>query len=108
MKSCTSQTPSASRKRVIRTLVSGKYSCLWSLRRSRSAPETMRLSIVACELTISTGAMRKKPPRSASSRAAKTLGESKLGQQYQSIVPSTATNATVCRSPMTPCSAIGG
>ena len=39
--------------------------------------------------------------------AAKTLGESKRGQQYQSIVPSVPTSATVRRSPMTPCSAIG-
>ena len=38
---------------------------------------------------------------------AKTLGESKDGQQYQSIVPSVAVRATVCRSPMIPCSAIG-
>ena len=64
--------------------------------------------MVACELAIATGAMRKKPPRSASSSAPKTLGESKLGQQYQSMVPSTATSATVYRSPITPCSAIGG
>jgi hypothetical protein len=39
--------------------------------------------------------------------AAKTLGESKRGQQYQSIVPSVPTSATVCRSPIRPCSAIG-
>ena len=39
--------------------------------------------------------------------APKTLGESNRGQQYQSIVPSVPTSATVRRSPMTPCSAIG-
>ena len=39
--------------------------------------------------------------------AAKTLGESKRGQQNQSIVPSVATRAAVCRSPISPCSAIG-
>jgi hypothetical protein len=51
--------------------------------------------------------MRNRPPRSASRIAAKTLGESKRGQQYQSIVPSVPTSATVCRSPIRPCSAIG-
>ena len=39
--------------------------------------------------------------------APKTLGESKRGQQYQSMVPSVPTSATVCRSPIRPCSAIG-
>ena len=37
----------------------------------------------------------------------KTLGESKWGQQYQSIVPLVPTSATVWRSPTRPCSAIG-
>ena len=37
----------------------------------------------------------------------RSLGESKLGQQYQSIVPSVPTSAAVCRSPIRPCSAIG-
>ena len=36
------------------------------------------------------------------------LGESKRGEQYQSIVPSVAISATVWRLPITPCSAIGG
>jgi hypothetical protein len=53
------------------------------------------------------GEIRNKPPRSASRIAAKTLGESKRGQQYQSIVPSVPTSATVCRSPIRPCSAMG-
>ena len=34
------------------------------------------------------------------------LGESKRGLQNQSIVPSVATSADVCRSPIRPCSAI--
>ena len=53
------------------------------------------------------GEMRNRPPRSASRIAAKMLGESKRGQQYQSIVPSVPTSATVWRSPIRPCSAIG-
>jgi hypothetical protein len=53
------------------------------------------------------GEMRNRPPWSASRMAAKTLGESNRGQQYQSIVPSVPTSATVCRSPIRPCSAIG-
>jgi hypothetical protein len=53
------------------------------------------------------GEIRKKPPWSASRIEAKTLGESNRGQQYQSIVPSVPTSATVCRSPISPCSAIG-
>jgi hypothetical protein len=108
MKSCTSQTPSASKKRVIRMFESGRYICLWALACARGAAWIRRRTTVASVLTSSSGATRKKPPRSASRSAAKTLGESKLGQQYQSIVPSTATSATVWRSPMTPCSAIGG
>src|SRR3954453_18812127 len=51
--------------------------------------------------------MRQWPPRRRSRIAAKTLGGSKRSGQYQSIVPSVPTRATVCRSPMTPCSAIG-
>jgi hypothetical protein len=39
--------------------------------------------------------------------AAKTLGESEREQQYQSIVPSVPTSATVCKSPIRPCSAMG-
>jgi hypothetical protein len=39
--------------------------------------------------------------------APKTLGESKRGQQYQSMVASVPTSATVRRSPITPCSAMG-
>ena len=44
----------------------------------------------------------KRPPRRSSSSDANTLGESKRGQQNQSIVPSVATSAAVCRSPMSP------
>jgi hypothetical protein len=88
MKSCTSPTPSGIRKRVMRMLVSGRYSCF----EVQPSPS---------------GEMRNRPPRSASRIAAKTLGESKRGQQYQSIVPSVPTRATVWRSPIRPCSAIG-
>ena len=34
--------------------------------------------------------------------AAETLGESKRGQRYQSIIPSVPTRATVCGSPIRP------
>src|SRR2546421_10724541 len=51
--------------------------------------------------------MRNRSLRSASRIAPKTLGESNRGQQNQSIVPSVPTSATVCRSPITPWSAIG-
>ena len=88
MKSTSSQTPFGDRKRVMRTLVSGRYSCLQ----------------VA---SGSFGPMRKRPPRRSSRMRRRRSGESKRGQQYQSIVPSVATRATVCRSPMTPCSSIG-
>src|SRR5262249_6772884 len=47
------------------------------------------------------------PPRSASRIEANTLGASKHGQQYQSMVPSVPTRATVRRSPISPWSAIG-
>ena len=36
------------------------------------------------------------------------LGESNRGQQNQSIVPSVETSAAVCRSPISPWSAMGG
>jgi hypothetical protein len=72
----------------MRTLVSGRYSCL-ELQPSPS------------------GAILNRPPRSASRIDPNTLGESKRGQQYQSIVPSVPTSATVCRSPIRPCSATG-
>ena len=74
---------------MISTLVSGKYSCL-------CLPIAVDRPQAKC------------PPRSASSIEANTLGESNRGEQYQSIVPSVPTSATVCRSPITPCSAIGG
>ncbi len=70
------------------TFVSGTYSC-FDVHRQRS------------------GAIRKKPPRSASRIDPNTLGASKRPGQYQSIVPSVPTSAAECRSPMMPCSAIG-
>jgi hypothetical protein len=39
--------------------------------------------------------------------APKTLGESKRGQQYQSMRASVPTSAIEWRSPMMPCSAMG-
>ena len=81
MKSTTSPTPSSLRKRVTRTLLSGRYICL---------------CCAADRL-----AMRNEPPFWSSRIAAKTLGESKCGMQHQSIDPSMPTRATVCRSPMT-------
>ena len=80
MKSTTSPTESVPRNLVTSTLVSGMYSCLVRTASARTA---------------------KQPPRSASSRDANTAGESNRGRQHQSIVPSMATSATVCRSPTT-------
>ena len=77
------------KKRVTRTAVSGRYICLLTQ-------------------SVSTGCSVKRPPFSWSSRDAKTLGESKRGQQNQSTVPSVVTSAAVWRSPISPCSAIGG
>ncbi len=76
--------------RVISTAVSWKYHCL------RVTPSR------------ASGAIRKYPPRSRSSSAANTLGESNRGQQNQSMLPPVVTSAAVCRSPISPCSAIGG
>src|SRR5690348_10827307 len=87
MKSTTCPIPSSVKNRVTRTAVSGRYICF--------------------EVNEgSAGRIRKWPPRSSSSRAPKTLGESKRGQQNQSIEPSVVTSAAVCRSPMRPCSAM--
>jgi hypothetical protein len=72
----------------MRMLVSGRQSC-FELQPSQS------------------GAIRNRPPPSASRIAAKTPGESNRGQQYQAIVPSVPTSVTVCRSPIRPCSAMG-
>jgi hypothetical protein len=80
MKSTTSPTESAPRNLVTSTFESGMYSCLVLTASDRTA---------------------KLPPRSASSRDANTAGESNRGMQHQSIVPSVATIATVCRSPIT-------
>ena len=74
---------------VIRTAVSGKYSCFVTA-------------------SGSSAAIRKCPPRSGSSSDANTLGESNRGTQNQSIVPSVETSAAVCRSPIRPCSEISG
>jgi hypothetical protein len=78
-----SATPAAESHRVISTLVSGRYSCFWA------------------ELDRS-GAMKKRPPRRRSSKAAKMVGESKFGNDMKSIEPSFPTSATVCMSPISP------
>jgi hypothetical protein len=89
MKSTISPTPASVMNRVMRTAVSGKYSCL----------------LVE---TSAVGLIRKWPPLSWSSSAPKMLGESKRGAQNQSIDPSVATRAEVWRSPMRPWSAMSG
>ncbi len=48
----------------------------------------------------SVGAIRQCPCRSSPSSAAKHAWESNLGRQSQSMEPSVATSAAVCRSPM--------
>src|SRR3954469_10745820 len=87
MKSTTWPRPSAVKKRVTRTAVSGRYICL-------------------AVYVSSAGRIRKCPPRSSSSSAPNTLGESKRGQQNQSTEPSVVIRAAVCRSPMIPWSAM--
>src|SRR3954464_16081757 len=87
MKSTTSPTPSSERKRVMRIAVSGRYICC-----------------VVYDVPI--GLMLQWPPRSGSSRAPNTDGESNLGEQNQSIEPSVVTSAAVRRSPISPWSAI--
>src|SRR3954453_18130679 len=87
MKSTTSPTPSSARKRVMRIAVSGRYSCLVVY------PVPFGLTLPC-------------PPRSGSSRAPNTDGESNLGEQNQSIDPSVETRAAVRRSPISPCSAM--
>src|SRR3712207_6174148 len=52
------------------------------------------------------GRIRKRPPRSSSRSAPKTLGESNRGQQNQSTDSSVVISAEVCRSPISPWSAI--
>jgi hypothetical protein len=89
MKSNTSPTPSGVMNRVTKMAVSGKYS--W--RTTTSSPSA---------------AIRNRPPPSACSSDPNTLGESNRGQQNQSTLPSVVTSAAVCRSPISPCSAIGG
>src|SRR4051812_5116282 len=85
MKSTTSPTPASVKNRVTRTAESGKYIC----------------DVV---YSVPAGRMRKCPPRSSSSNAPNTLGESNRGQQNQSTEPSVVTRAAVCRSPISPCS----
>ena len=75
--------PDSDRYRVTRMAVSGMYICF----------------VVVAGVT---GASAKRPPFRSSSRDANTLGESKRGQQNQSMVPSVATRAAVWRSPMSP------
>ena len=82
MKSLTSATPVGLKNRVSRIAVSGRYSCL-------------------LEHGIA-GAMRKLPPMSASSIAAKRLGPSNRPGQNQSMLPSRPTSAAVRRSPIRP------
>jgi len=48
------------------------------------------------------GEMLRKPPRCGSRIAAKTLGESKLGKQRKSMLPSTLTSAMERIFPITP------
>src|SRR6201996_8603463 len=52
--------------------------------------------------------MRKYPPFSLSSSEPKTDGESNRGMHSQSISPSVDTSAAVCRSPISPWSAMSG
>jgi hypothetical protein len=54
-----------------------------------------------------TGQIWKRPPFSLSRIEPNTLGASNRGGQNQSIVPSVATSATVCMSPITPWFSIG-
>ena len=75
--------PAAVVKVVSRMLVSGRYSWLVSN-------------------PGSTGLMRKRPPFSWSTMAAKTLGESKRGKQHQSTEPSVPTSAADAMSPISP------
>ena len=89
MKSVTSPTPASVMKRVTSMAVFGRYS--W------------RVTYSSVE-----GRMLQYPPRSLSSNDANTLGESKRGQQNQSIVPFVSTNAAVCKSPISPWSAMFG
>ncbi len=89
MKSITSPAPDSVMKRVTRTAVSGRYNCF-------------------VVYVVFSGATLKCPPFSRSRRAPNTLGESKRGQQNQSIVPSVVTRAAVCRSPIRPWFSIRG
>jgi hypothetical protein len=80
VKSTTSPTESVPRNLVTSTLVPGLYGCLVRIASDRTA---------------------KQPPRPESRTDANTAGESNRGRQHQSIVPSVATGATVCGSPVT-------
>jgi hypothetical protein len=80
VKPTTSPTESVPKNLVTSTLVPGWYSCL---------------------VRIASDRIAKQPPRPESRRDANTAGESNRGRQHQSIGPSVATSATVCRSPMT-------
>lgn len=89
MKSITSPAPDSVMNRVTRIAVSGKYNCF-------------------VVYVVFSGATRKCPPFSRSSSDPNTLGESKRGQQNQSIVPSVVTRAAVWRSPISPWFSIRG
>ena len=88
MKSTISPTPPSVKKRVTRTAVPGRYSCL----------------VVNASFD---GRIEKRPPFSVSRIAPNRLGASKRSGQNQSIVPSLPTSATVWRSPMIPWCSIG-
>lgn len=89
MKSTTSPAPASVMNRVTRIAVSGRYNCF-----------VVYVSSVG--LTV------KCPPFSQSRRDPNTLGESKRGQQNQSMVPSVVTSAAVWRSPIRPWFSISG
>ena len=71
------------------------------------APDTTRRSTVAAAHDLDRGDAEEAAAIGVE-QGGKDARRVEVGQQYQSIVPSTATSATVWRSPMTPCSAIGG
>ena len=83
MKSVTSAAAVSDRNRVMRTLLSAAYICLY------------------CTPSIS-GQTLKDPPRSGSSSAAKMVGESNIGKQKKSIVESILTRAAVHKFPIIP------
>src|SRR5207245_1572596 len=84
-----------------------------SLLRFENCREDVRVAFVALlgreilgrrqlELSTISRPSRATKATRTSRMAAKTLGESNRGAQYQSIEPSSPTRAAVCMSPMTP------